>query len=682
MSSTAPWTNHLVSRAVLQPHFTELEASRWEDETMSVLLREDPGMLGPKTWYQDHHELHWAKLPDESLCRAYIQFSLMRMCHQQEAMKVLLQGVAEGLVLRGLLLTTRDQLFEDDTPLETIDAEELISDWSRGAEECCLRWKSALANFFGQGTQELEAPAITALREMRKWTHNPRADRKSAMESVILRSGLGLEILRIANPQVGLENKTPYLSLSFQRYRWKESLLSCLLEWVDRVLPPRIETGRSTSANAQEFLQLLSRHRVCPFRSNYSSVFAFSSERCFLAEAVRWMLPTLAAKAPSATWICKASLNQLFRLICGFSAANLDALHLDEELLLVLKSSAKLRGLRQELAKGFHEKFHKNVDPSTRGCRSCYHQAEDSKCVRYWAVEPSYRTEIHGKVVTPYPANDPDRLPPTGKGVAVHTDYIPLMDLGLRKISRRADVLARCGRDVTLLVDAGSLNTVLAGVSFDTFSYEDLQKIRYESSAGKETKAIKRGSQFRRFEWGKMHPVGSRKPAGGKPGDTYTGYAGMEVTDTSHIRLLFTHAADVERMVAAITPIHPHAARDLRRATAYYCWNFVAPQHVDHDATWTIALQTYKEATADEFNFVMMDLGCYVETAENALWWFQGGHTHGTVVPRLSSMLSNRNLSQGIGVTLPKTSFQAAQTQSSARDAFEALAQKWQVDIK
>jgi hypothetical protein len=129
------------------------------------------------------------------------------------------------------------------------------------------------------------------------------------------------------------------------------------------------------------------------------------------------------------------------------------------------------------------------------------------------------------------------------QGGAVHTDYVPLADLGLRKISRRADVLARCGQDVTLLVDSNSPKTVLAGVSFDAFSDEDFQKICGDASTGKETKAIKRGSQFRRFEWGKMHPVGSRRPAGGKPGDTYTGYAGMEVTDTSHIRLLFAHAA-------------------------------------------------------------------------------------------------------------------------------------------
>jgi hypothetical protein len=43
-------------------------------------------------------------------------------------------------------------------------------------------------------------------------------------------------------------------------------------------------------------------------------------------------------------------------------------------------------------------------------------------------------------------------------------------------------------------------------------------------------------------------------------------------------------------------------------------------------------------------------------------------------------MLSNRNLSQGIAVTLPRTSLQAAQNQNLARAAFEALAQKWHVD--
>lgn len=123
--------------------------------------------------------------------------------------------------------------------------------------------------------------------------------------------------------------------------------------------------------------------------------------------------------AISLTWciqqICKASLSHLFRLICGLSSTDLDSLHLDEELHLVLKLSAELRSMRRELSQRFHTKFHTNIDPVTRGCRACYNQPEDSKCVRYWTVEPGYHSDIHGKVVTPYPANDPDRLPTTGK---------------------------------------------------------------------------------------------------------------------------------------------------------------------------------------------------------------------------------------------------------------------------
>lgn len=88
---------------------------------------------------------------------------------------------------------------------------------------------------------------------------------------------------------------------------------------------------------------------------------------------------------------------------------------MDKELLLVLKLSTELRSLRKELLNGFHTKFHNNVDPGTRGCRTCHDQPEDSKCVRYWTVEPSHHFEIHGKVITPYLANDPDRLPSIGK---------------------------------------------------------------------------------------------------------------------------------------------------------------------------------------------------------------------------------------------------------------------------
>lgn len=43
---------------------------------------------------------------------------------------------------------------------------------------------------------------------------------------------------------------------------------------------------------------------------------------------------------------------------------------------------------------------------------------------------------------------------------------------------------------------ASSPNTVLAGVSFGTFSDDDIRKMHYNTDARQETKAIKCGSQW------------------------------------------------------------------------------------------------------------------------------------------------------------------------------------------
>lgn len=60
---------------------------------------------------------------------------------------------AAKMMLNTPQLNTQDQLFEYIMPLELIDAENAISDWSCEAEDHCLRWRIAFTNFFSQGTQ-------------------------------------------------------------------------------------------------------------------------------------------------------------------------------------------------------------------------------------------------------------------------------------------------------------------------------------------------------------------------------------------------------------------------------------------------------------------------------------------------------------------------------------------------
>ncbi|KAG1895726.1 uncharacterized protein F5891DRAFT_1193906 [Suillus fuscotomentosus] len=244
---------------------------------------------------------------------------------------------------------------------------------------------------------------------------------------------------------------------------------------------------------------------------------------------------------PISSKISQASLSHLFCHICGFTPKELEALGLDEKLLPVLILSAQLRLLHWKASKYFHTWFWNEVHPSTGS---------------------TPHTKIQGKVVTPYPTNDPDYLTPT-LGLKKNADYVHLADLKLQTIASQPLVLAHCQCDVTLLIEAGSPKKVLAGVSFNTFSAQDLQEMQCDASGAKDIRALKRGYQFQRFHWGQMHLIGSQKHCGGRPGDTYTGYAGMEVTDTEHIRLLFSHVADVERMVAAIPLLHPDVTGEL-----------------------------------------------------------------------------------------------------------------------
>lgn len=55
--------------------------------------------------------------------------------------------------------------------------------------------------------------------------------------------------------------------------------------------------------------------------------------------------------------------------------------------------------------------------------------------------------------------------------------------------------------------------------------------------------------------------------------------------------------------------------------TAYHCWNYIAPQHYDKDATWTISYQLFKNGCMDdEFNFAFSHWGKMLETVSNCVW--------------------------------------------------------------
>lgn len=168
------------------------------------------------------------------------------------------------------------------------------------------------------------------------------------------------------------------------------------------------------------------------------------------------------------------------------------------------------------------------------------------------------------------------------------------------------------------------------------------------------TTKLKRRKAFSDWDHGEMRPIGSRQPSGGRAGDGYSPYpATMVITqDDIHalfgyamVGLCFTHTFREKLGILTITlqdiecilsKLEPHASSVVHEmenlgleanvlghygVTAYHCWNYIAPQHFDKDATWTISYQLFKKnCMQDEFNFCFSHWGKLLETRENCAW--------------------------------------------------------------
>jgi hypothetical protein len=78
---------------------------------------------------------------------------------------------------------------------------------------------------------------------------------------------------------------------------------------------------------------------------------------------------------------------------------------------------------------------------------------------------------------------------------------------------------------------------------FGVFTHDELVMLQHNRNEFPRATAVGRGGQFQPWKNGEMVGVGSRMPSGGRPGDTYTVYQGMEIVDdVNHIKKVFEHA--------------------------------------------------------------------------------------------------------------------------------------------
>ena len=193
----------------------------------------------------------------------------------------------------------------------------------------------------------------------------------------------------------------------------------------------------------------------------------------------------------------------------------------------------------------------------------------------------------------------------------------------------------------------------MGGVVFNLLDAGEIQRLAENQAKIKIlTTKLKRRKALAYWGYGEMRPVGSRQPPGGRPGDGYAPYPGSTVLTPEDIETLFGYALvrllsqrffwernriimlqDIECVLARLEPHAPSVVRGMKDLglqasvlgcygiTAYHCWNYIAPQHLDKDAAWTISYQLYKKGCLpDEFNFCFSQWGKLLETMENCVW--------------------------------------------------------------
>lgn len=79
-------------------------------------------------------------------------------------------------------------------------------------------------------------------------------------------------------------------------------------------------------------------------------------------------------------------------------------------------------------------------------------------------------------------------------------------------------------------------------MQFEAASAKSLGHLKQHHQQVSRIKPLKRGVSFEAWKYGQMRAIGSRKPQGGRPGDTYTHYAGTDAGTNEEIQTIFGHA--------------------------------------------------------------------------------------------------------------------------------------------
>ncbi|KAJ3964130.1 hypothetical protein EV361DRAFT_967454, partial [Lentinula raphanica] len=238
----------------------------------------------------------------------------------------------------------------------------------------------------------------------------------------------------------------------------------------------------------------------------------------------------------------------------------------------------------------------------------------------------------------------------------------------LQGLERDEEIIERCGHHLLLILDEKEdtqnpysklvewATNVIDFIWWNPFSATTLALLQDAVVESTGVSSVNRGAQFESYAGGKMIPLGSRSASGGRAGDTYTSYAGLEATSDKGLGILFRQAATSDIMRSTAQHAHYMLAKDLAKvcdecdqmgmtgANIFNCTGYMAPLHTDKDAVRGLCSQVLLQADSkyDEYSFCNVEYQYYIKTTTNCLWSFDASNLHGTMLPSKQT-ISNLN---------------------------------------
>ncbi|KAJ3722194.1 hypothetical protein C8R42DRAFT_641631 [Lentinula raphanica] len=342
---------------------------------------------------------------------------------------------------------------------------------------------------------------------------------------------------------------------------------------------------------------------------------------------------------------------------------------------VIIKQTVKLR-----LCKQMASKYAKQL----KNCQDCRELPPSLRCTQYLyfphimtglhpdekeAKLTTLRDELIGCGITMVgsdeqiqprkPKKDKTKRRRTYNTDMYHPDAIGKTNpLTLQCVQPNEDIVRRCGHQLCLVVDEEDPKTpmsqivdwdtnVIDFVWFHPFNSETLAVLQDAVVESTGVSALKRGAQFESYSGGTMVPLGSRTASGGRAGDTYTSYAGLDATSEKGLDILFNQAAIADIMRAAAVHAHSKTVDKLEDwcnecdhmgmtgANIYNCTGYMAPIHRDQDTTRGLCTQVLLSADSSqhEFAFCNIEYKYFIATSTNCLWSFHSSDLHGTMLP-------------------------------------------------